>query len=45
MSAKLPIIKEPTRQSCALSPCPAGGYGVHTSREIPPNTWFRPLAL
>ncbi|WP_414561813.1 hypothetical protein [Anabaena sp. CCY 9613] len=22
-----------------------GNYGVHTSREIPPDTWFRPLAL
>ncbi|MEH2062345.1 MAG: hypothetical protein V7K50_08700 [Nostoc sp.] len=21
------------------------GYGVHTSREIPPDTWFRPLAI
>ncbi|MDZ7950919.1 hypothetical protein [Nostoc sp. DedQUE09] len=21
------------------------GYGVHTSREIPPDTWFRPLAV
>ncbi|MBN3962835.1 hypothetical protein [Nostoc sp. NMS8] len=21
------------------------GYGVHTSREILPDTWFRPLAL
>ncbi|WP_251957400.1 hypothetical protein [Nostoc commune] len=20
-------------------------YGVHTSREIPPDTWFRPLAI
>ncbi|WP_428850727.1 hypothetical protein [Nostoc sp. CmiVER01] len=20
-------------------------YGVHTSRKIPPNTWFRPLAI
>ncbi|MEH2204849.1 MAG: hypothetical protein V7K53_12345 [Nostoc sp.] len=21
------------------------GYGVHTSREIAPDTWFRPLAI
>ncbi|WP_414512437.1 hypothetical protein [Nostoc sp. PCC 9305] len=24
---------------------PLESYGVHTSREIPPETWFRPLAI
>ncbi|MEH2431680.1 MAG: hypothetical protein V7K26_30130 [Nostoc sp.] len=29
----------------AVKVSPLRTYGVHTSREIPPDTWFRPLAI
>ncbi|WP_414552945.1 hypothetical protein [Anabaena sp. CCY 0017] len=34
----------PTREG-GVKASPLVGYGVHTSLKIPPNTWFRRLAL
>ncbi|MEH2112998.1 hypothetical protein [Nostoc sp.] len=33
------------RKVCGFQYFSVKGYGVHTSREIPPDTWFRPLAI